>query len=244
MKRFWREVAVRADPTGAIVLLDGRTLRTPGRAVLLCPTAALAEAVAAEWRDAGETLVLETMRLTRLANTVVDLMPARRADAIGEAAGYAAHDLLCYRADAPAALVARQEALWQPWLDWTRHRYDVSLVTTRTLAPVAQPAASLRTLGAVVAAQDDWRLVGLHALATGTGSLVLALAVLEGALDAAGAFEAALLDELFEIACWGAEEEQQRRHERLRADLAAAGCLLELLAASSPRPGRRDEASG
>lgn len=229
MKRFYRDVATRADAGGAIVLLDGRVLKTPARSPLLYPTAALAEAVAEEWAGQGEIVALADMRLTRLATTAIDLMPARRDDGIREAAGFAACDLLCYRVAQPAALAARQEALWQPWLDWLLHRYDAWLEVTRALEPVAQPARSLAALEAAVLALDDWRLVGLHALATGTGSLVLALAIEQGELDPSRAFEAALLDELFAAEQWGLEEEQGRRHERLRADLDAAGRFLVML---------------
>jgi chaperone required for assembly of F1-ATPase len=229
MRRFYEEVTTRADASGAIVLLDGRVLRTPARAVLLCPSAALAEAVAAEWAGQGETVAPAAMRLTRLATTAVDLMPARRADAVAEAAGFAAHDLLCYRAAGPPGLVARQDAAWQPWLAWALARYDAWLDVARTLDPIAQPERSLAALRAAVAALDDWRLTGLHAITTATGSLVLALAVEQGALDAAGAFDAALLDELAAIERWGIEEGQARRHAALRADLDAAAVFLRAL---------------
>jgi len=229
VKRFYREVTTRADTTGAIVLLDGRVLKTPARNALVCPTAALARAVAAEWAGQGETMAMADMRLTRLATTAIDLMPARRDDAIREAVGFGTCDLLCYQARQPAELVGRQEALWQPWLDWVLHRHDAWLEVTRALEPVTQPARSLAALQAAVVALDDWRLVGLHALATGTGSLVLALAVGQGELDPSRAFEATLLDELFAAEQWGQEEEQGHRHERLRADLDAAGRFLVML---------------
>lgn len=229
VKRFYREVTVGQDDGGSTVLLDGRPVRTPARRPLVLPSPALAEAVAEEWQGQDETIAPETMPLTRLATTVVDLMPARRADAIEEVAGFAGTELLCYRAAAPASLVERQRRAWQPWLDWATREYDAPLMVADDVMPVEQPATSLNALHAAVAAHDDWRLVGLHAAATLLGSVVLALALERGVIDVDAAFRTALLDELFEIEQWGEEAAQQQRHRRLRAELAAAERFLSLL---------------
>lgn len=231
MKRFYTEVATAAEAAGHKVLLDGRPVRTPARHVLVLPGAALADAVAGEWREQGETIVPDTMRLTRLATTVVDLMPARRGDAIDEAAEYAGTDLLCYRAEGPTTLVERQSKGWQPWLDWAERQFDARLVLASDVMPVAQPETSLRALRLAVERLDDWRLVALHGVTKLLGSLVLALALERGAIAGEEAFRLALLDELFEIEQWGEDDLQTRRHERIRADLAAAERFLRLLAA-------------
>ncbi|MFO1070135.1 MAG: ATP12 family protein [Geminicoccaceae bacterium] len=234
MKRVWTEVAVEQRPEGWVVLLDGRPLRTPAGNRLVVPGEGVARAVADEWLQVGETVNPDAMPMTRLATTVVDLMPARRDDAIAEAAGYAATDLLCYRAETPADLAERQRQVWQPWLDRAADRHGAPLGVVVGVVGAAQPEASLAALRAAVAALDDWQLVGLHAATTLTGSVVLGLAMLDGALDADRAFDAALLDELWEIAQWGEEEEQQRRHARLRRDLRAADRYLRLLRAAQP----------
>jgi chaperone required for assembly of F1-ATPase len=229
MKRFYTDVATAAEPGGVAVRLDGRPVRTPARRPLALPTPALAEAVAEEWRAQGEEIVADAMRLTRLATTVVDLMPARRGDAAAEVADFAGTDLLCYRAQRPAALVARQEALWQPWLDWAARQYDAPLMPAQGVMPVGQSPSALKALRGAIDHLDDWRLIGLHAATTVLGSLVLGLAVERGVIDVERAFEAALLDELFEIEQWGEDAEQTRRHARLRAELAAADRFLRLL---------------
>ena len=213
----------------ATVLLDGRPVRTPARRLLLVPSEPLAAAIAAEWAAQPERVDTQGMRLTRLATTVVDLMPARRGDAIEEAAGYAGTDLLCYRAAGPASLAARQAAAWQPWLDWAERRFDARLRPAVGVMPANQDEAALRALRAAVGRLDDWRLVGLHAATAATGSLVLGLAIEGGVLGADQAFGAALLDELYEIEQWGEDREQSARHARLRADLQAAGRFMELL---------------
>jgi chaperone required for assembly of F1-ATPase len=229
LKRFYKDVAVGSEADGFTVLLDGKPVRTPARHVLVLPTQALAEAVAEEWRQQGETLEPQGMRVTRLAITAIDLMPGRRGDAVEEVAGYAGTDLLCYRADHPANLVARQAAAWQPWLDWAEQQHDARLVPASGIMPVAQPEPALRALHAAVERLGDWRLVGLHAATTLLGSLVLGLAFERGAIDSEQAFTTALLDELFEMEQWGEDDEQIRRHARIRADLVAADRYLRLL---------------
>ncbi len=229
MKQFYADADVGLAAGGRTVLLDGRPVRTPARRVLLLPSAPLAAAVAAEWQEQGEQIDSQAMRLTRLATTAVDLMPDRRDDAVAEASGYAATDLLCYRAASPATLAARQAATWQPWLDWAELRFDARLRAAAGVMPAPQDEVALRSLRAAVERLDDWRLVGLHAATTATGSLVLGLAIEAGELGADAALAASLLEELFEIEQWGEDPLQTARHERLRADLAAAERYLTLL---------------
>ena len=229
MKRFYGSVALGWEQGGFTVLLDGRPVRTPARLVLAMPAEGLAEAVAGEWRQQGEEVDAHAMPLTRLATTAVDLMPARRGDAVAEAAEYAATDLLCYRASGPAALARRQADAWQPWLDWAERQYDARLVAVSGVMPATQDPIALRALRAAVERLDPWRLVGLHAATTLTGSLVLGLAIERGALTAEAAFDLAMLDEQFEIDQWGEDVEQAAQIARRRDDLLAAGRFLGLL---------------
>ncbi|EKV29274.1 Chaperone protein [Caenispirillum salinarum AK4] len=232
MKRFYKTAeAVPAEGGLHAVHLDGRPVRTPSKAALAVPFPALAEAIAAEWNEQGETLVLDNMPLTQLANSAIDRVAPLRDTMIEEVLRFAETELLCYRvAEAEdAALAARQASTWQPLLDWARQRYDAALCHTAGLMPVDQPPEALRALRAAVADLDDWRLTALQAAAAPLGSLVLALALLEGRLDAEAAYRAAYLDELFQMEHWGADAEAQARLERQRKDIADAARFLALL---------------
>lgn len=232
MKRFYREVTVAAGLEGAGVLLDGRPVRTPAKQQLLLPTAALAEAVAEEWRAQGAEVKPQTMPLTQLCCTALDLAEARAAAVAEELAAYGATDLLCYRAAAPAALVERQARLWQPLLQWAAERHGAPLAVTSGLVAVAQPAESLARLAAAVARHRGLALTALAQLVQGSGSLVLGLAVAEERLTAAEAFELAELDASFQMELWGEDAEALERRARLRADLEAAERLLRLARAN------------
>ena len=229
MKRFYCEVTAEPAAGGHRILLDGRPLQTPGKRPLMVPSARLAAAIAEEWRRQETKIQPETMALTRLASTVVDRMPAERATRIAEIAAHAGTDLLCHRADQPAALAERQVVDWQPWLDWVKATHGVGLVVTTGIMPVSQPPAALARLQGVVEGLGDWPLVGLHAATTTLASVVLGLALLAGRLEAEQAVQASLLDELYELERWGADEAALARHAAVRDDVLAAERFLGTL---------------
>lgn len=229
MRRFYASVAVVASPAGGFAVeLDGRPLRTPGQAPLAVSSRPLADAIADEWRGQGDIIRPDAMPLTRLANTAIDRLPDLRAQVIAELVKYAGTDLLCYRADAPADLAARQAALWQPLLDWAAVRFDAALAVTGGVAPVAQPPESLAALRRAVAPMDDYQLCALEAITVACGSLVLALALAEGRLSAEEAFAAAQVDETWQNERWGVDPEAEARYRWVKADLLAAARFLAL----------------
>src|SRR3546814_12061640 len=62
MKRFYTEAAAVPQDEGFGIALDGRPVRTPGRALLTAPTLALAERIAREWAEQGEKIEPRAMR--------------------------------------------------------------------------------------------------------------------------------------------------------------------------------------
>ena len=233
MKRFYKEAAVTSGQDGHGVLLDGRPLRSPAKQVLLLPSADLAAAIAAEWGAQGEEIEPAAMPLTRLASTARDRMPAARAAMIAEVAGYLGTDMLCYRAASPIELIERQRDGWQPLLDWAEEVYGTRFVVTTSVLPVAQPEAAVQGLHAVVEGLEDWPLTGVHAATTTLGSVILALALWQGRVDAETVWRLSLLEELFEQERWGRDQEAERRQEVLRRDIEAAARFLASLSESS-----------
>lgn len=225
MKRFWKTVTI-AD--GAIAL-DGRPVRTPARAALTLPTPQLAEAVAEEWRSVGEEIDPRAMPLTGLANAAIDQVAPNPAPFAADLARYGESDLLCYRAELPEPLVARQAAQWDPLLDWARTRYDVHFETTAGIMHHPQPAATIARLNEVMEAIDPFRLAALSPLVTISGSLVAALALLEGAADRDTIWRAAQLDEDWQAEQWGEDDLAIRARDVRRADFDAGVRFLSLL---------------
>ena len=229
MKRFYKRAAVVPVADGHGVTLDDRLVKTPGKRDLIVPNLALAAAIAAEWEAQRGDIRREAMPLTRLAGTTIDRSAVEREAVVQQVAHYAGTDLVCYRASHPPALTARQQAVWQPLIDWATERYAAPLMVTTGVIPASQPAASLAAFTMVVAAHDDFALAALHAASTACGSLVIALALLEGRLDAGEAFAASQLDESFQIEGWGEDGEQSARRAALAAEIAAAARFTSLL---------------
>jgi chaperone required for assembly of F1-ATPase len=230
MKRFWKEVAVvggECDRLG--IALDGRRVKTPARAELAVPARALAEAIAGEWRDCGEEVDPRAMPLTGLANAAIDRVSADPEVFAAPLAKYGETDLLCYRAEAPAALAGRQAEAWDPLLAWARRRFDVDFVVTASIIHAPQPQATVDRLGHAVAALDPFRLAALSPLVTIGGSLVVALAVVEGAVTPDEAWDAASLDERWQVERWGADAEAEAALANRQRDFLAAARFLKLL---------------
>lgn len=229
MKRFWKDVTAEPDEGGWAIFLDSRPVRTPARTPLILPTAALAEAVADEWRSIEGDLDPRAMSLTGLANAAIDrVAPEREAFALG-LARYAEADLACYRAEGPRGLVERQEESWDPLLAWARRRYDVDFATTCGIVHVEQPQATVERLSHALAALDAFHLAGLSPLVTIGGSLVAALAVLEKAMPADRVWDLITVDERWQLDQWGADEEAEKALENRHGDFMAAAHFLDLL---------------
>lgn len=229
MKRFWKEVAVESEENGWGIRLDGRPVRTPARAPLVMPTQKLAEAVADEWRTAGEDVDPRAMPLTGFANAAIDRVAPEQQAFAGGLARYGDADLACYRSEWPPELVNRQAEQWDLLLAWARRRYDVDFTTTSGLTHVAQPAATVERLSHCIVALDSFRLAGLSPLVTIGGSLIAALAVLEKAISPEQAWEAVSIDERWQLDQWGSDAEAEVALENRRRDFMAAACFLDLL---------------
>ncbi len=225
MKRFWKEVTVENGQ----VALDGKPVRTPGRAPLALPTPALAEAVAEEWRAVGETIDPRAMPLTGLANAAIDRITADSAPFAAGLAAYGETDLLYYRAEDPIQLVERQADAWDPLLDWARGRYDVHFETTAGVIHKAQPEATLARLSEAVHALDAFHLAGMSPVVTISGTLVGALALLEGAVAPETLWQAAHVDELWQAELWGEDTLALEARENRRAEFMAGVKFLGML---------------
>ena len=229
MKRFWTAAEVKAAGTGWGVELDGRPVRTPARTPLAVPTEAMARAIADEWNAVDDRVDPRAMPLTGLANAAIDRVAPDREAFAARLARYADADLACYRADGPRTLVDRQARLWDALLDWGRRRFDVDFQITTGILHVAQPEATLERLRHALATQSSFRLAGLSPMITIGGSLLAALAVLEGAMSEAQAWEAVTVDDRYQLEHWGADEEAEAALEARRRDFAAAARFLALV---------------
>ena len=225
-RRFFKEVTVSSDNG---IMLDTRVLKTPLKAVLKLPMPALAEAIAAEWREQGEHIRPLSMPITRLANTAIDRVGAERDKIKAEILEFAGSDMVCYRAESPPALISRQAELWDPVIDWARSVTDAPFVVTTGVMHVEQPEAAIKAFAVHLHAMDDFTIAVLHNLTTLTGSALLAAMIEARAIDSRAAWAAAFADEDWQIEQWGEDEEASLLRARRLKEFEACCRFLATL---------------
>lgn len=230
MKRFYGQAeAVPLGPDGYGIALDGRRVRTPAGRPLALPSRALAAAVAGEWSEQGETVEPRTMAMMTLSATALDRVAPRAGEVAAEIARYGETDLLCYRDASGGELARRQNAAWQPVLDWLAATHGAKLSAVAGVMPAAQEKGALEALRRAVDAHEPFRLTALHAAVAATGSAALGMALLGGRLDACQAWRCARLDDEWQAERWGEEEDARKRGAALREELAAVERFAALL---------------
>lgn len=222
-RRFWTAAGVVPAEGGFTVALDDKPVRTPLKAMLVLPTEALAHEIVAEWQAVEGKVDPARMPFTRMANSAIDKVAPQIEAVAAMLAEYGGSDLICYRAERPAGLVAQQAERWDPLLAWAAADLSAPLVATSGVMHRAQPEPSLAALHRAVRAFTPFQLTAFHDLVALSGSLVLALAVTRGRLGAEEAWALSRIDEAWQIQEWGEDEEAAevaalKRGDFLRAD--------------------------
>lgn len=227
-RRFYDHVVVEGRAEGFCLLLDGKPVKTPGRRAFTAPARTLAEAIAAEWEAQKDVVDAAKMPLTRLANSIIDGVadaPKAIADEIGK---YIASDLIFYRAGEPHGLVEAQARLWDPIVAWACEVLGARFVLAQGVVFVAQPDDALSAACSVIP-QNPWRLGALSSITTLTGSALLALALAHGRLSVEEAWDAAHVDEDWQMRQWGRDERALERRAYRFAEMQAAAMVLALV---------------
>ena len=225
-RRFYENATVTATPDGHAVQLDGKPVLTPARRPLTAPTRELAQALAAEWNAQTEVVDPAKMPLTRLANSIIDGVAQTPQPVADEIKKYLASDLLFYRAGEPEGLVERQARHWDPILQWVAETLGAKFYLGEGVVHVAQPESALEAARAAVP-DDPWRLGAAHVITTLTGSALIAVAMARGALSTEAAWQAANVDEDWNMERWGRDEMAIKRRDFRLAEFRAAAAVLK-----------------
>jgi chaperone required for assembly of F1-ATPase len=229
-KRFFEHARTNDAGEGRVaILLDGKPVLTPARRALAAPSRRLAQAIASEWDAQTDLIDPARMPLTRLANVVIDAVVDRPQPVADEIARYIGSDLLFYRADAPAGLVAKQSQAWDPLLAWAREVYGARFVLAEGIVHTPQPHDAVAAMRATIPG-DPWRLTAVSLITTLTGSALLALALAHDALNADAAWSAAHVDEDWQMSQWGQDQLALERRAFRAAEFQAAVTVLKLAA--------------
>lgn len=228
-KRFWKEATISEVEGGYRVELDGRPVRTPAKALMVVPTKAMAEAIAAEWDAQTEEVKPESMPITRSANAALDKVSIQFDEVADMLSAYGGSDLLCYRADSPVELTKRQSDEWDPILDWAEGRFGTRLVCGFGVMPVTQSDENLRVLRDHVGTLSPFEIAAFHDLVGISGSLILALAVIEGHLTAEDAWLKSRVDELWQEEQWGQDDEATELAMHKQGEFLMASRIYQML---------------
>lgn len=229
MKRFYKEVTIAPTEGGWRVLLDGRAIKTALGKDQVVPNEALASAMAAEWANQGEEIDTTRFLFRDLADYAIDIVRADRAAAIDGLLRFAETDTLCYRADPEEPLFRRQQDVWEPLLQAAEHRHDIHFERISGIMHRPQSPATRDALCAFLETQDDFTLAALNTLASLAASLTIALAALEDQADAKTLWDAANLEEDWQVELWGEDALAKDLRDKRAAEFANALRFAELV---------------
>lgn len=233
-KRFWKSADTQATENGFGILLDGRPVRTPAKAVLTVPSLAIAQSIAAEFDAQEDRIDPRTMPFTRTANAAVDKVAIQHAEVADMLADYGDSDLLCYRAEAPDDLVARQATSWDPLLDWADSVLGAWLETRVGVMHASQDPAALSKLRQNVHELNNFELAAFHDLVAISGSLVIGFAAKAEFMPAEELWLASRVDEIWQQEQWGEDEEAAEMAQHKKAAFLHASEFLRLLHQQAP----------
>jgi chaperone required for assembly of F1-ATPase len=229
MASLYKSVGYVKKVDGFYILLDQKIAFTPLENPLCLPNEKLAQAIAEEWRAQEKKIRKETMPLTQFACVAIDLITEKRSAVCEEIAGYAETDLICYRAGNIPALQITQESLLNPLLSWAEHRFAIELKTTDGFMPIQQPVANKLKIRTILSEYDKWKLAVIAIITKPMSSIILALALTEGHINAEDAFTLSHLEEAYETEQWGEDKEKQLSLKKIKTEIHAAERFLSLL---------------
>ena len=211
---------------GFALSMDEKIMLTPRKKELVLPTQILAERVQKLWNDKMPT---PAPVLLALSYSAIDVMEGSR-EVMNEAMlAYAETDLILTRAEA-GALLEREEAAWNPVMQWAMQRFDVSFKVAKGIMPVEQAEATLRALKKVLESFSFFEMSAFAFLTQSYSSLLLALAVKEKEISAETAFTLSRIDEDYQAETWGVDAGEAMRSEKIKKEVQEAEEFLQLLA--------------
>lgn len=212
-KRFYKQVTTRAadDGVGWSVMLDYRTLKTPSKRPLKCPTLSLAKAIAAEWDyQLTDGIRPFTMPLMKLACTALERVPLTRRMIIDSLMKRFHQDLVFCRAPSDNVLTSDVHELQvkklDPLLKWVESEFGFKPVVYSSFFGGRQEDGLVNAIENLLKKTDDNELAAIDALASAAHSLTISIAIFRGRLQIEEAIELIRLEEDMQVEKWGLVE--------------------------------------
>jgi len=200
-KRFWKSVTLGEQDGLFRPELDGRPIRLPKGTVLAVASRSLGQAIVAEWSriPEEEAFTPEQLPLTRIAGTMIERIRPDLIEAREALLRHGLDDGLCYRKEEPDSTVKRI-------FEWLA-KEGIQPSVTDGLMPITQSGDYITALERLLTRQNEAELAVLGVLTQSFGSLLLALALVSGAISKEDAVSVANADERKQLLVWGQDDE-------------------------------------
>ena len=230
VNRFYETVSLGEEGGMFCLHLDGKNAKTPKRHLLATKYRPLAEQIVKEWDAITEEINFQAMAFTRLLSTAIDLGSDERDAWENIVVDYLKADLLCHRAELPAALVERQCEVWDPYLSFILKKFGADPSITAGIATVTHPPALLEAFATYLKELSIEALLGVKCAAENSGSAMLAVALFDSFATVDEIFDASRLDEHFQEEKWGVDAEAKAREQILRNEFYSIDRFLLMTA--------------
>ena len=124
-------------------------------------------------------------------------------------------------------LKQEQEKKWAPIIHWVDETVNARFKTTSGLETPSVNAETALELKKYINGMSDKELAAFYVAALNMRSVLLALALIKGRINAKQAFELSELEELYQIQKWGKVPEAEKRRQNLQKCIAAAEQYLK-----------------
>jgi len=228
ISRFYKKVSVESYDASFCVLLDGKKARTPKKNIIQFPSQTLAEAIADEWDAQGKDIDPFSMPMNRLCNVALDIDDQAIKPLVDELLNFIQTDALIFRSYEPEALVALQEDQWNIIQEYAEDLLEGKIITTKGLSIPDQSDILSENARNILSALSIFELTALHTITTISGSIFIALVLFTQGISSDQAWQAGHLEEDWNIALWGDDEEAQKRRKFRRKEWDAACKVLKI----------------
>lgn len=205
-------------------------LQTPKKKTITISNEKLANTCLQEWLPLKALPKPKDLPLTSFIFIAKDLIEADVDYFVDEFVAYANKDMLFYRADNDEKLLQKQQALWNPHVDWFKEQHLVQITLAAGVMPIDQDEELSNVVRGLVEGLNTEQLAAAYQLLGITGSAILTFRLLADLNLSEDIWQAANLEQMHQVEHWGLDYEAEDKLKQRRQDYDAAIRFLGLCA--------------
>lgn len=142
-----------------------------------------------------------------------------RSEIIDRLVDFSLNDVLLFWSS-EESLQKEQEKKWMPIIQWVDENVNAKFKATTGIDVTPTSTETLQELRNYINQFSDKELTAFYMAALNMRSVLLALALVKGRINATTAFELSELEELYQVRKWGKEPEAEARRKSLKASIS------------------------